>query len=197
MAARTGAGRPAIRRWATSSPSRRTPRSPGGSRRNAKGGNYGSGNGSPQPYDRGSITGPGPYSGFAASMGQGLPQGPCQRPPWGRLTAVNVATGEFAWQIHAGRHRRTAAGKAEHRTRRIGRTDRDGRRPGLHRHDVRRTLPRHRLEDRQGTVRHAAERDRQRDADDLPGAQRQAIRPAGGRRHSQRLRAAVKDGVRS
>jgi len=67
-----------------------------------EGGNYGSGNGSPQPYDRGSITGPGPYSGFAASMGQGLPQGPCQRPPWGRLTAVNAATGEFAWQIPLG-----------------------------------------------------------------------------------------------
>ena len=66
------------------------------------GGNYGSGNGSPQPYDRGSITGPGPYSGFSASMGQGLPQGPCQRPPWGRLTAVNAATGEFAWQITLG-----------------------------------------------------------------------------------------------
>jgi quinoprotein glucose dehydrogenase len=67
-----------------------------------EGGNYGSGNGSPQPYDRGSIAGPGPYSGFSASMGQGMPQGPCQRPPWGRLTAVNVATGEFAWQVPLG-----------------------------------------------------------------------------------------------
>ena len=66
------------------------------------GGNYGSGNGSPQPYDRGSISGPGPYSGFSASMGPGLPQGPCQRPPWGRLTAVNAATGDFAWQITLG-----------------------------------------------------------------------------------------------
>jgi quinoprotein glucose dehydrogenase len=27
---------------------------------------------------------------------------PCQKPPWGRLTAVNVATGEFAWQIRLG-----------------------------------------------------------------------------------------------
>ena len=35
-------------------------------------------------------------------MGPGLPQGPCQRPPWGRLTAVNAATGEFAWQITLG-----------------------------------------------------------------------------------------------
>ena len=67
-----------------------------------EGGNYGSGNGSPQPYDRGSINGPGPYSGFAASMGPGLPQGPCQKPPWGRLTAVDANTGEFAWQITLG-----------------------------------------------------------------------------------------------
>jgi quinoprotein glucose dehydrogenase len=61
-----------------------------------EGGNYGSGNGSPQPFDRGSINGPGPYSGFAA-MGM-----PCQRPPWGRLTAVDAATGEFAWQVTIG-----------------------------------------------------------------------------------------------
>jgi quinoprotein glucose dehydrogenase len=27
---------------------------------------------------------------------------PCQKPPWGRLTAVNTATGEFAWQIPLG-----------------------------------------------------------------------------------------------
>jgi quinoprotein glucose dehydrogenase len=67
-----------------------------------EGGNYGSGNGSPQPYDRGSINGPGPYSGFAASMGPGLPSGPCQKPPWGRLTAVDANTGEFAWQITLG-----------------------------------------------------------------------------------------------
>ena len=59
-------------------------------------GNYGTGNGSPQPYDRGSITGSGPYSGFA-QMGM-----PCQKPPWGRLTAVNASTGEFAWQVVLG-----------------------------------------------------------------------------------------------
>ncbi|HTR37085.1 MAG TPA: PQQ-binding-like beta-propeller repeat protein [Bryobacteraceae bacterium] len=27
---------------------------------------------------------------------------PCQKPPWGRLTAVNAATGEFAWQVPLG-----------------------------------------------------------------------------------------------
>jgi glucose dehydrogenase len=62
------------------------------------GGNYGSGDGSPQPYDRGSVAGPGPYSGFSA----GTPSMPCQKPPWGRLTAVNANTGDFAWQITLG-----------------------------------------------------------------------------------------------
>lgn len=27
---------------------------------------------------------------------------PCQKPPWGRLTAINAATGEFVWQIPLG-----------------------------------------------------------------------------------------------
>ncbi|HTG73497.1 MAG TPA: PQQ-binding-like beta-propeller repeat protein [Terriglobia bacterium] len=62
------------------------------------GGNYGSGAGSPQPYDRGSVAGPGPYSGFSA----GTPSMPCQKPPWGRLTAVNANSGDFAWQITLG-----------------------------------------------------------------------------------------------
>ena len=69
------------------------------------GGNYGSGNGSPQPYDRGSVNGPGPYSGFAAN---GMP---CQKPPWGRLTAVNANTGEFAWQVTLGVSDGLPAGK--------------------------------------------------------------------------------------
>ena len=71
----------------------------------APGGNYGSGNGSPQPYDRGSVNGPGPYSGFAAN---GMP---CQKPPWGRLTAVNANTGDIAWQITLGVSDSLPAGK--------------------------------------------------------------------------------------
>ena len=27
---------------------------------------------------------------------------PCQTPPWGLLTAVNVNTGDIAWQVHLG-----------------------------------------------------------------------------------------------
>ncbi len=80
------------------------------------GGNYGSGNGSPQPYDRGSISGPGPYSGFAASIGNGpdgrsLGNAPCQKPPWGRLWAVNANTGDIAWQVPLGLNEALPPGK--------------------------------------------------------------------------------------
>ena len=64
-------------------------------------GNYGSGNGSPQPHDRGSINGPGPHPGLRLD-GAGPSRGACQKPPWGRLTAVDANTGEFAWQITLG-----------------------------------------------------------------------------------------------
>jgi len=70
-----------------------------------EGGNYGSGNGSPQPYDRGSISGPGPYSGFAA-MGM-----PCYKPPWGRIYAINANTGDIAWQAPLGINERLPEGK--------------------------------------------------------------------------------------
>jgi quinoprotein glucose dehydrogenase len=69
-------------------------------------GNYGSGNGSPQLYDRGSVDGPGPYHGFSAQAkdanGKTLGNWPCQRPPWSRLSAVNANTGEIAWQVPVG-----------------------------------------------------------------------------------------------
>ena len=61
------------------------------------GGNYGNlTEGSPLPMDRGSITGPGPYSSFSAG---GMP---CQRPPWGRMYAINANTGEIAWKVVLG-----------------------------------------------------------------------------------------------
>ena len=64
---------------------------------------YGRGNeGSTQIYDRGSVSGPGPYFSFSATMrdanGKMLGTWPCQKPPWGRLYAINANTGEIAWQ---------------------------------------------------------------------------------------------------
>jgi glucose dehydrogenase len=39
---------------------------------------------------------------FDVPMPGGGGNWPCQRPPWGRLTAVNAATGNIAWQIRLG-----------------------------------------------------------------------------------------------
>lgn len=70
--------------------------------------NYGRGtDGSPQPFDRASVNGPGPYFTFSAPVGRdenGRPLGslPCQRPPWGRLIAVDANTGDIAWQVPLG-----------------------------------------------------------------------------------------------
>jgi quinoprotein glucose dehydrogenase len=52
-------------------------------------------------YDRATLDGAGPGRGnFEVRIG-GVAW-PCQKPPWGRLTAVNTATGDFAWQIPLG-----------------------------------------------------------------------------------------------
>src|SRR5688572_12001880 len=69
--------------------------------------NYGNGvAGTRTPYDRGSVNGAGPYFTFSApykdSTGRTLTNLPCQRPPWGRLTAVNANTGEIAWEVPLG-----------------------------------------------------------------------------------------------
>ena len=34
--------------------------------------------------------------------GEAVAAAPCQQPPWGQLTAVNVNTGEFAWRVPLG-----------------------------------------------------------------------------------------------
>ena len=38
----------------------------------------------------------------SASAAAATQQLPCQQPPWGQLTAVNVHTGEFAWRVPLG-----------------------------------------------------------------------------------------------
>lgn len=70
------------------------------------GGDYGRGTAdSTQAYDRGSLIGPGAYSGFQASFK--TPEGktmnlPCIRPPWGRLLAVDGNTGDILWASRLG-----------------------------------------------------------------------------------------------
>jgi glucose dehydrogenase len=68
---------------------------------------YGRGNeGSTQIYDRGSVDGPGPYFSFSAPVkdanGKVIGNWPCQKPPWGRLYAINANTGDIAWQSVVG-----------------------------------------------------------------------------------------------
>ncbi|MBV9508405.1 MAG: PQQ-binding-like beta-propeller repeat protein, partial [Acidobacteriia bacterium] len=64
--------------------------------------------GSQVPYQQASILGSPFNSKFwwrrvdANGRALGASSWPCQKPPWGRLTAVNVATGEFAWQVRLG-----------------------------------------------------------------------------------------------
>jgi glucose dehydrogenase len=64
--------------------------------------------GSPVPYQQASILGSPFNSKFwwrrvdANGHLMGASSWPCQKPPWGRLTAVNAATGEFAWQVRLG-----------------------------------------------------------------------------------------------
>lgn len=69
-------------------------------------GDYGRGTAqSPQPYDRGSLAGPGAYASFSAPFeaADGTTTTlPCIRPPWGRLIAVDANTGEIAWASRLG-----------------------------------------------------------------------------------------------
>ena len=80
-------------------------------------GDYGRGTGeSQQPYDRGSLQGPGAYSSFSASYeaedGTRVTL-PCIRPPWGRLVAVDGNTGEIAWATPLGTTPELPAGKQD------------------------------------------------------------------------------------
>lgn len=80
-------------------------------------GNYGRGTqNSDQPYDRGSLTGPGAYSAFMAGYetedGRRLTL-PCFRPPWGHMVAVDGNTGEIAWKVNLGTTPQLAEGRRD------------------------------------------------------------------------------------
>lgn len=67
----------------------------------------GSREGAPSPYTR--ITLGRGTSNFDVAMPGG--NWPCQKPPWGRLTAVNASTGDIAWQVPLGITEQLPAGK--------------------------------------------------------------------------------------
>ena len=62
--------------------------------------------GSKQPYDRASANGVGPFFTYSAPLNgydadgkpRPGPQLPCQRPPWSKLIAVNLNTGQIVWE---------------------------------------------------------------------------------------------------
>jgi quinoprotein glucose dehydrogenase len=62
--------------------------------------------GSKLEYTRSAVDDPaGPFHTFSAPVKPGdraAGTWPCQKPPWGHLTAVNANTGEFAWRIPFG-----------------------------------------------------------------------------------------------
>ena len=61
--------------------------------------------GSPVPFEK---TTPG-RSTFDVRIGDA--NWPCQKPPWGRLTAINTSTGDIAWQMPLGITEQLPAGK--------------------------------------------------------------------------------------
>jgi len=60
------------------------------------------------PYDKNTLYGGGPGPRFEAVVKDAKGRidrdktWPCQKPPWGHLTAVNASTGEFAWRVILG-----------------------------------------------------------------------------------------------
>jgi len=56
--------------------------------------------GSVTTFDKAAPERPAGRGNFDVRM-NGLPW-PCQKPPWGRLIAVNTTTGDFAWQVPLG-----------------------------------------------------------------------------------------------
>ncbi len=149
----------------------------------------------------------GPYEGvagggrFSIRKGTDPQQLPCQQPPWGQLTAIDMKTGKFAWRVPLGVTDSLPPGAAEDRPARQRRHDRHPRRPGVRRRDRRRPLPRLRRQDRQGAVDLQAAGRGAGDADDLPRQGRPAVRrdhldrrrllrQPGDRRQRHRVRAA-------
>ena len=65
--------------------------------------------GSVVPYDKAAPERPSGRGVFDVRIG-GV-SWPCQKPPWGRLIAINAATGDFAWQIRLGITEQLPAGK--------------------------------------------------------------------------------------
>ena len=145
--------------------------------------------GSPVPYDKNTPERVGPGRGsFDVRVGDS--NWPCQKPPWGRLTAINAATGDVVWQVPLGITEQLPAGKQNTGTSGARGPDRHRQRPrvrGVHR---RQPLPRARREDRKRVVGDDARAARQRQPDHLSGPERPAVCRDHRHRHAVGVRAA-------
>ena len=56
-----------------------------------------------EPYERSAPSGLGGFNAIIRNADGGVAANlPCFKPPWGRLIAVNAATGDFAWEVPLG-----------------------------------------------------------------------------------------------
>ena len=76
---------------------------------------------------------------------------PCQKPPWGLLTAVNANTGDIAWQVRLGVTDELPEGKQNTGRVNLGGSIATAGGSDLHRRNERPALPRLRFEERQGS----------------------------------------------
>ena len=102
--------------------------------------------GSPVPYDKITPERVGPAAAPSTSA-SAMSNWPCQKPPWGRLTAVNASTGDIAWQVPLGITEQLPAGKQNTGRPALAGPIVTARRPAVHRVDRRQPLPRARRED--------------------------------------------------
>ena len=151
--------------------------------------------GSTQPYDRGSVNGPGPYFNFTAPFkdetGRTVVNAPLLASAMGSSRGGQCEHGRRRVGSSARPERSAARIEASYRQQRQRRPERDGRRPRLRRRDLRSPAPRLRCEDREGAVVVQVRRSGEREPDDLPRQRRQAIRRRRGDRHARRLLAAL------
>ena len=155
-----------------------------GGRGGGPGGGFGPPGGAPPGGGRGG--GPPEENGPRSPYRKVTPEGgrfwdpatryPCNEPPWGELIAVSANTGDIVWRVPLGvfDELEKRGLKTGHRGAR--RRHQHGRRSRVHRGDHRRLLPRLRRAQRPGAVADAPRRPVSRDALDLHGTRRQAVR---------------------
>ena len=100
---------------------------------------------------------------------------PCQKPPWGRLIAVNTVDRRFRVAGAARHHRGSSRRQTAHRPAGAGRRHRHRRRSAVHRFDRRQSFSSARSRERKGTLGDEARSARQRRPADVSRQRRQTV----------------------